>query len=171
MIRPRSAPLLAVTCLLVGCGGSGGARSNAAVAVEFVFDRHGGLCPSPDGGGDLCRLRVVVRDDGTWVAEGTPPPEPIGGVVRPGSASELAAIVDSGWEALTSRPFTGTCPVAYDGSEVAYTVRRIPQGASAPFADADIREVRSCTHDFGHAEAEAVIRRLEALWRELALPS
>jgi len=155
----------------MACGGSGDVGSNAAVAIEFVFDRHGGLCASPDGGGDLCRLRVVVHDDGTWAAEGAPLPEPIGGMVRPGAASELATIVDGGWEALTARPFTGTCPVAYDGSEVAYTVRRIPQGASAPFADADIREVRSCTHDFGHAEAVAVIRRLEALWRELDLPS
>jgi len=171
MTESRFPAIIAATCLLLGCGGSGGAGSNADMAVEFVFERHGGLCPSPDGGGELCRLSVVVHDDGTWVADGAPPPEPTGGLVREGSASELAAIFDGGWEALTARPFTGTCPVAYDGSEVSYTVRRIPQGASAAFADADIREVRSCTHDLGHTEAEAVIQALESLWRELALPS
>ena len=162
----------AATCLTLGmrCAPEGEAPARADVAVEFELDRRGGLCPGPDGGGALCRLTVVVRDDGTWSAVGTPPPTRPGGAVRSGSASELAAIVDEGWEALTARAFTGTCPTAYDGSELTYTVRRIPRGPSAALADADIREVRSCTHDLTHPAAQAVLLRLGDLWRALALP-
>ena len=169
----RAFALAAATCLMLvaACAPDVETRSSAELAVEFVFDRHGGLCPTPDGGGALCRLTVVVRDDGTWSAVGTPPPALPGGTVRPGAASELAAIVDDGWEALTTRAFTGVCPTAYDGSELAYTVRRIPQGAAAPFADADIRDVRSCTHDLGHPAAEVVLRSLDDLWQALALPN
>lgn len=156
--------------LVVGCAPNEEVRSGVDAAVEFVFDRRGGLCPSPDGGGALCRLTVVVRDDGTWSAGGSPPATPPSGSVPRGAASELAAVVDEGWEALTARAFTGDCPTAYDGSEVSYAVRRLPQGASASFADADVREVRSCTYDLSHPAAREVLGRLEELWRELALP-
>ena len=169
----RAFALVAATCVMLGvrCAPAGEAGSSADPAVEFVRDRHGGLCPSPDGGGAPCGLTVVVRDDGTWSAVGTPPPAPPSGTVRPGAASELAAIVDDGWEALTARAFTGVCPTAYDGSELAYTVRRIPRGAAAPLADADIRDVRSCTYDLGHPAAQGVLRSLDELWQALALPN
>ncbi len=168
----RTFAIAAATCLALGmrCAPDGEPSWPVDVAVEFVLDRRGGLCPGPDGSGSTCRLTVVVRDDGTWSATGTPPPTPPGGSVRTGSASELAAIVGEGWEALTARAFTGTCPTAYDGSELAYTVRRIPRGPDATSADADIREVRSCTHDFAHPAAQVVLIRLGDLWRALALP-
>ena len=143
---------------------------DAVDVVEFVLERRGGLCPGPDGDGAPCWLTVVVRDDGTWSAVGTPPPEPPGGAVPTGSASELAAIFDVGWEVLTARAFIGICPTAYDGSEVAYAVRRIPKGATAVLADADVREVRSCSHDLSRPAAQAVLHRLDDLWRALDLP-
>ncbi len=172
LISARTGAVALATCLTLGmrCAPESAAGSSAEMAIEFVLDRSGGLCPGPDGSGASCRLMVVVRDDGTWSAVGTPPPTPPAGAVPTGSASELAAIVEEGWEVLTARAFTGVCPTAYDGSEVAYTVRRIPQGATAAFADAEVREVRSCTHDFGHPAAQAVLHRLDDLWRALALP-
>ncbi len=74
----RAFALVAATCVMLGvrCAPAGEAGSSADLAVEFVLDRHGGLCPTPDGGGALCGLTVVVRDDGTWSAAGTPPPTP-----------------------------------------------------------------------------------------------
>ena len=168
----RAFEVAAATCLTlgIGCAPDREGSSRVDVAIEFVLDRHGGLCPGPDGGGAPCRLTVVVRDDGTWSAMGMPPSTPPGGTVRTGSASELAAIVDEGWEALTAKAFTGTCPTAYDGSEFAYAVRRVPRGPSATSANADIREVRSCTHDLAHPAAQTVLLRLGDLWRALALP-
>ncbi|MCH7992303.1 MAG: hypothetical protein IIC35_07795, partial [Gemmatimonadetes bacterium] len=87
-----------------------------------------------------------------------------------GAASELAGLVDREWEALTAHAFTGLCPTAYDGSEVVYTVRRIPQGEAAVFAYAEVRELASCTYDLGHPDAHAAILRLRELWRALDLP-
>ena len=148
----------------------GGSPPRADVAIEFVLERSGGLCPSPDGGGAVCRLTVVVTDHGAWNAGGSPPPGTGDGSLPVGSASRLAAIFDGGWEALTAQRFTGTCPTAYDGQEVSYTVRRLPRGSAAPFADADIREVTSCTYDLSHPGAQAVIGDLNQLWRSLELP-
>jgi hypothetical protein len=148
----------------------GGSPAPPDGGVEFVIERSGGLCPSPDGGGAVCRLTVVVTDDGSWDAGGSPPPNTAGGALPTGSASRLAAIFDGGWEALTAQQFTGTCPTAYDGQEVSYTVRRLPRGEAASLADADVREIRSCTYDLDHPAAQAVISRLNELWRSLELP-
>jgi len=163
--------MLWVVCftLVSGCAPRGETPPTSNVAVEFVFERFGGLCPGPEGGGAICRFRVVVLDNGTWNGAGASP-GPVGGIVPAGSASRLAFIIEDGWEALTSRPFMGTCPTAFDGSEVTYTVRRIPQGAGAELADAVIREVRSCTHDLSQPAARAVLSRLTEAWRELGLP-
>jgi hypothetical protein len=168
----RSAVIGAGLCVAFGwgCAPAGGGKRGVDHVVEFVYERQGGLCPTPDGGGELCRLRVEVLDDGTWTAVGAPAPAGSGLAVRPGAASELAVIFDEGWEALTAGPFIGICPAAYDGSEVAYSVRRIPAGPDAALADADVREARSCTHDFTHPRAKAVLDQLQVLWRELGLP-
>lgn len=138
--------------------------------VEFVLAREGGLCVSAEGDAALCRLTIVVGDAGTWQATGTEQPAPAEGRVATGAASRLAAVVEGGWEALTARPFTGTCPSAYDGQEVRYTVRRLPTGPGAELADAVVREVRSCTYDLEHTEARRVLQRLETLWGEFGLP-
>lgn len=153
---------------LIGCASEGGPQPS--VNVEFVLERSGGLCPSPDGGGAVCRFTAVISDDGTWTATGSPPPATAGGTVPTGAASEFAAVLEAEWEALTSWEFTGICPTAYDGQEVVYTVRRLPTGAVAPFADADVRELRSCTYDLGSPPAQEVLVRLEELWRSLGLP-
>lgn len=165
---------------VVGCGagerasGGGGSAAEAPASgltwtVEFVRAREGGLCMTPDGGGAVCDWVVTVRDDGTYSAR-TQGSEPEEGEVAPGAASRLAAIVDDGWDALTREAFDGTCPIAYDGQERIYRVRRLPTGPGAERADADVRETRSCTHDWDHPEAQGVVRRLERVWEESGLP-
>jgi hypothetical protein len=157
--------------LLAACAGAGdGSAAALDTTVEFVLARAGGLCVPADGDAALCELMLVVRDDGTWEATGNQPPAPAEGAVAAGAASRLAAVVESGWEALTARPFTGTCPSAYDGQEVWYAVRRLPTGPGAELADAVVREVRSCTYDLEHTEARRVLQQLEELWREFGLP-
>lgn len=153
----------------VAAGAVEGRAAASRDTVEFVRAREGGLCFTPEGGA-LCQLRIVVADDGRWRATGTEPPAPAVGTVVEGAASRLAAVLDAGWEALTARPFTGTCPSAYDGQETWYAVRRLPTGPGAELADARVRELRSCTYDLEHAEARRVLQRLEDLWRELGLP-
>jgi len=158
--------------LLVGfvaCGPAGSPGPSQDI-VEFTRGRYGGLCPTPDGAGAVCRLEVTVLDDATWRGTAVPPHEASGGAVREGAASELAAVFEEGWEALTERAFEGTCPVAYDGSEIFYRLRRVPRGPGAELADAVVLEVRSCTHDLDHPRARAVVDRIEELWGELGIP-
>lgn len=163
--------LAAAGALLAACAGTDdGSDGELAWNVEFAVARSGGLCITADEAGALCGLTIVVRDDGTWRAEGTMPPAPAEGSVAEGAASRLASIVDDGWDALTARPFTGTCPIAYDGQETIYTVRRIPTGPGAELADAAVREIASCTYDLKHADARAVLERLDETWRHLGLP-
>ena len=138
--------------------------------VEFVYERHGGLCASAEGGGGICRYTVTVTDDGTWTAAGFPGPDTTG-VVPPGAATDLAVIFDAGWRGLTAQPFEGTCPVAYDGQEVVYRVSRIPIGPGAELADASVREVRSCTHDLTHSDAELQLRQIQEAWETFELPN
>jgi hypothetical protein len=155
--------------------------ATAETNLEFVRGRVGGLCPTADGGGALCQLKIAVRDDGTWQATGTERPAPAEGAVAEGAASKLAAALEQGWEALTARPFTGVCPSAYDMQEVWYSVRRLPSGPGAELADADVREVRSCTYDLDHPDARlarlrsTVVRanssKVEESKRDTAVPT
>ena len=162
----------ALTGMLLAACAAAGDRGAASMAttVEFVWGREGGLCLTDDGGGALCQLMIVVRDDGTWQATGTEPPTSAEGTVASGAATRLAAVLKTGWEAVTARPFTGTCPSAHDMQEVWYRVRRLPSGPGAELADAVVREVRSCTYDLEHPDARRVLQQLEELWRELGLP-
>ena len=179
-VRERSpkgypAVVAVAVLLLASCTTEGGVEPAPVAApatdaiVEFVIGREGGLCVTKKGG-TLCRVVLTVRDDGTWEATGVLPPAPAKGDVEAGAASRLSAILESGWEALTAQPFTGTCPSAYDGQELWYAVRRLPTGENAELADADVRELRACIYDLENPGARAVLERLEALWRELELP-
>lgn len=170
----RSRPITMLTAtwlLLAACtNAAGGRAAETGMTVEFVLARSGGLCLADSGEAALCQLSIIVRDDGTWQATGTERPAPAEGTVALGAASRLAAVVDDGWEVLTARPFTGTCPTAYDGQEVSYVVRRLPSDPNAAPGDAEVREVRSCTYDLEHPGARSVLQRFEEAWRELGLP-
>jgi len=161
--------LLAIA--LSGCGGGNGdsGRSRLLWSVEVEVSREGGLCAGPDGGG-ACASTIVVADDGTWRASGYPEPEETEGTVPVGAASELASILEDGWADLTARAFTGACPVAYDGQEVVYTIRRIPRGPGAERADASIQELRSCRYDLQHPEARRWVFYFIERWEEMGLP-
>ncbi|NNF14203.1 MAG: hypothetical protein HKN72_13315 [Gemmatimonadetes bacterium] len=143
--------------------------ANPDWVVEFQRGRYGGLCAGPDGAGG-CQVTITVHDDGRWSAEGFPEAETPSGAVAEGAASGLAAILEEGWPDLTGSPFTGTCPVAYDGQESFYVIRRLPQGPGAERADATVREIRSCTYDLARPEAARWIAALEERWQELGLP-
>lgn len=123
----------------------------------------------PEGGGG-CEAVVTVTDEGSWTAGGYPAPETSTGSLPDGAASELAAILEDGWEDLTGAAFTDTCPVAYDGQEQYYVIRRLPAGPGAELADASVREIRSCTYDLERPEARRWLAAFERRWRELGLP-
>lgn len=148
-----------------GCSHGGVGNGEDVGALEFVRLEHGGLCATGP-----CRVEVTVGDDGTWTASGTSPTGPDRGRVEPGAASRLAAVLEEHWEALTTAPFQGTCPTAYDGQETVYVVRRAG-GEGAEAGDEEVlRELPSCTWDLERPEAARALERLEETWRQLGLP-
>ena len=168
-MRPSSIASGFLMVALAGCGGGEAGQGRLLWSVEVEITREGGFCVGPEEGGP-CRTSVVVADDGSWRVDGFPPPEEPEGTVPVGAASELAALLERGWEDLTERPFTGTCPIAYDGQEIIYTIRRIPRGPGAERADMSVQELRSCTYDLEHIEARRWVIAFAERWEELGLP-
>ncbi|MDH3270007.1 MAG: hypothetical protein OEN56_01665 [Gemmatimonadota bacterium] len=160
---------LAATLSLVACAPAPIADERRGELVEVSRSSAGGLCAGPDGGSS-CEARVTVDSEGLWTAVGFFAAVDSAGEVAPDVALDLARILDDGWDDLTAMPFTGTCPMAYDGQEVTYTVRRVPRGPGAELADAAVRAVRSCTHDLDHPAAARWIDRFARRWAEAGLP-
>jgi hypothetical protein len=76
---------------------------------------HGGVCA--DGG--VCDDTVILERDGR--AHGAAkPPNDLGHVDGQAMAALTAAIQATDWAALKSHPFTGECPIAFDGQELIF---------------------------------------------------
>lgn len=88
--------------------------ANLRPLLSVVYE--GGFCVY--GG---CRTEVTLYADGGYHAED------VGGEVRDTyiDAADLEAVVNAlnsaDFEAMRSKPFTDTCPIAYDGNEIIYT--------------------------------------------------
>jgi hypothetical protein len=134
------------SCALVATAGLGSyvvpAAASAATPIVTVT-RHGGLCVT----GRECRSTLRISDT-TISGDGY--------VSRRLKANErlalLRAVKKLDLSYLRAHPFTGTCPVAYDGSESIYRFRG--------FA----RALPSCTFDLRGVEA---VRLTETLLRRL----
>ena len=103
--------------------------------------RHGGLCLS----GSECRTVFVVTD--RWIsARGYVPRR----FARADRLALLRAIKLLNMPYLRAHPFTGTCPIAYDGSESIYRFRGFE------------RRLPSCTYDLRGVRAVRITERLLA---------
>jgi hypothetical protein len=75
---------------------------------------HGGECPE-----GMCESVVAIERDGR-VHRVKPSKEDIG-VVPANELAGLDTVVrTTDFDAIRARPFTGTCPMAYDGQEIVY---------------------------------------------------
>jgi len=101
--------------------------------------RHGGLCLS----GSECRTVLRITDRAIS-APGYAPRR----LARADRLALLRAIRLLNMPYLRAHPFTGTCPIAYDGSESIYRFR----GFSRPLA--------SCTYDLRGVRAVRITERL-----------
>jgi len=77
-------------------------------------ETRGGMCL-----GGTCGAIVVLGTDG-HVRTAAKPPNELGTVAAEDLAGLAALIEATDFAAIRARPFTGTCPVAYDGQEVVY---------------------------------------------------
>jgi hypothetical protein len=115
--NPVRAPLVrfAMVLLLVAIAGcSGEAGSNLALPGTgplMTVQTRGGMCPE-----GMCDATVIVERDGL-VHSAAKPPNNLGLVAAPAMADLTAAVNATDWAALKAKPFTGECPIAFDGQE------------------------------------------------------
>ena len=114
----RLAMLLAVAALAAGSlAACTSTSTNEIVPLAgplLTAQMRGGMCPE-----GMCDNTVVLERDGK-VHSATKPPNSLG-LVAPGAIDALnAAITAADWAALKSKPFTGECPVNFDGQELIF---------------------------------------------------
>jgi hypothetical protein len=103
--------LVVATLTLAGC--------STLVPVQpagplLTVEMRGGLCPA-----GACDSSVILERDGR-VRAAAKPPNDLGQVNRQAMATLTAAMQATDWTALKSHPFTGLCPVAFDGQELIF---------------------------------------------------
>jgi hypothetical protein len=108
-----SALLAAVVTSLGACTLTGGGVVPGTGPLVTVSTR-GGLCA--DG---PCGSSVYLDRDGT-VHIAAKPPNELGHVSAEAMATLTAAVAATDYTALKSHPFTGECPVNYDGQELIF---------------------------------------------------
>jgi hypothetical protein len=137
--------MLTAVCLvlaaLIAATGSASASAGAAPKPLVAVVSHGGLCIS----GAECR--TVFRITDTRISAVGFRPRRLAPAER---RALLRAIRALDLPAVRARPFRGTCPIAYDGTESIYRFRSVPQ------------QLASCTYDLRTVQAVRLTDRLLA---------
>lgn len=105
--------LLAAFIGLAGCNTLGVLATPDTSPLVTVTTR-GGMCA-----GGPCDNSVILERDGMVHAAAKPPNE-LGHVPGQAMATLTAAIAATDFAAIKSHPFTGQCPVAFDGQELIF---------------------------------------------------
>lgn len=116
-----SAVAILVATVVTGCAfvsspaASPGPTSSASPPGPLVsVETRGGNCVA-----GACGSIVVLDSDGRARTAAKPPNEL--GTVPSEDVNGLAALIEAtDFDAIRAHPFTGTCPVAFDGQEVVY---------------------------------------------------
>ncbi len=106
--------LLALTTLLAGCGEIPAVASlapNLGTGPLLTYTVRGGECPEGACGGT-----TVIERDGR-VHQTVPEAAEIGRVPEAALAALDAAVTTTDFGVIKARPFTGECPVNFDGQE------------------------------------------------------
>jgi hypothetical protein len=111
LVRVGILGLLAAALALTGC--------NSAITVPgtgplVTVEMRGGLCPA-----GACDNAVILDRDGR-VHSSAKPPNDLGHADAAAMAALTAAIQATDFTALKSHPFTGECPVNFDGQELIF---------------------------------------------------
>lgn len=112
-------PLVVLALLLTGCASvpavpADAPSTPAPPTLVVKAESRGGLCVT----GSMCESSTIVMSDGAWTRV-------TNGDVRTGTvrAERVAALTDAveATGLASAPPFTGTCPIAYDGQEIVLT--------------------------------------------------
>jgi hypothetical protein len=114
----RLAMLLSTIALAAGsvaaCGASGTPEIVPLTGPLVTVQMRGGMCQE-----GMCDNTVILERDGK-VHSAAKPPNSLG-LVPPVPLDALnAAITAADWATLRSKPFTGECPVNFDGQELIF---------------------------------------------------
>ena len=105
--------LVAAAIALAGCS-SGVSIPVPGTGPLLTVEMRGGMCPAA-----TCDSSVILDRDGR-VHSAAKPPNDLGRVKPEALAALTAAMQATDWAALKSRPFTGECPIAFDGQELIF---------------------------------------------------
>lgn len=106
--------LLTLAILLIGACSSGTIVPLADTGPLLIVSTRGGECPAGP-----CGQTVILERDGR-VHSADKPPNALGQVPAEAMAALTAAVQQADYTALKSRPFTGECPVTFDGQELIF---------------------------------------------------
>lgn len=109
-----------LTVSMLAAGAFAGCSSAATTEIIpgtgplVTVQMRGGMCPE-----GMCDTRVILERDGRVHDAATPPANL--GVVPGGPMQALVTAVQAAdYTALKSKPFTGECPVNFDGQELIF---------------------------------------------------
>ena len=114
--RPRrSALFTALAIALVVAAACNSGVSIPGTGPLVIIETRGGMCPA-----GACGDTITLERDGR-VRSASKPPNDLGVVPADAMAALTAAIQSTDYLALKSHPFTGECPVNFDGQELIFT--------------------------------------------------
>ena len=114
----RLALLLSVVALagsLAACSSAATGQLVPGTGPLVTVQMHGGMCAD----GAMCDSSVILDRDGR-AHSAAKPPNDLGVVNAANMASLNAAIAATDFATLKSKPFTGECPMAFDGQELIF---------------------------------------------------
>jgi hypothetical protein len=116
---PASRSVLPIVVTILAALGIAGCSSGAVVPLPttgplVTVTTRGGECPN-----GACGQSIFVERDGR-VHSAAKPPNDLGQVPAPAMAALTAAVQHTDFAALKSHPFTGECPVNFDGQELIF---------------------------------------------------
>ena len=116
--RSRAVVRFGILWLVVAALALTGCSSNVPlplVGPVVTVEMRGGLCAN----GGACDSSVILDRDGR-VHSAAKPPNDLGRVDGQAMAALAATIQATDWASLKSHPFTGECPIAFDGQELIF---------------------------------------------------
>jgi hypothetical protein len=105
--------IVAIAFAAAACGAAGNVNIPGTGPLVTVSTR-GGMCM--DG---PCGRSVILDRDGK-VHEAAKPPNELGVVGAEAMATLTAAVAAADYAAMKAKPFTGECPVNFDGQELIF---------------------------------------------------
>ena len=113
----RLAMLFSVVAVAGAIAGCNQTQTNEVVPLAgplMTVEMRGGECPE-----GACQNSVILERDGQ-AHSAAKPPNALGAVEAAQMDALNAAINAADWAALKSKPFTGDCPVNFDGQELIF---------------------------------------------------